>query len=129
MQSGRSAPTVEANRTCSPPRATPLPSDPTALLAFLRSPTGGVADTELARFAATGARWNWRTPVDAEGFPQIADRFELLNRLSREMLHLPADAAIRRVVDRTQMLPLGAAAFEGAQRAANLRKLRGLISG
>jgi len=99
------------------------PSDPAALLAFLRSPAGGVPDTELAEFAAAGGRWSWRTEVDASRFGWIADRFELLRSLAREIHGLPADAAVRRVVEATLLLPLNAVAFEGAQRVANLRKL------
>jgi ATP-dependent helicase/nuclease subunit A len=99
------------------------PADQAALLAFLRSPAGGVADTELKEFADGGCHWNWQTRPSPQRFPLIASRFELLRSLARETRHLPADAVVRRVVERAQLLPLGAAAFEGAQRVANLRKL------
>jgi ATP-dependent helicase/nuclease subunit A len=99
------------------------PADQAALLAFLRSPAGGVPDTELAEFAASEGCWNWRTEVDESRFGSIADRFQTLRNLAREISDLPADAAVRRVVEATLLLPLNAVAFEGAQRVANLRKL------
>jgi len=99
------------------------PADEAALLAFLRSPCGGLSDDELAAYAAAGGRWDWRTIVDASRFERIGERFGLLQSLSRETRHLPAETVVRRVVERTDMLPLGAAAFEGAQRVANMQKL------
>ena len=99
------------------------PADEAALLAFLRSPAGGVSDRELAAYAAGAGRWSWRASVDAERFGTIARAFDLVRQLYRETLDLPVDALIRRVIERTSMLPLGAAAFEGAQRVANLQKL------
>jgi len=105
-------------------RTVAQPADAPALLAFLRSPAGAVPDTELAGYAAGGGRWSYRQEdVDATRYPRIAACFALLRELACETKHLPADAVIRRVVDRTLQLPLGAAAFEGAQRVANVRKL------
>ncbi len=104
-------------------RTVSQPSDPAALLAFLRSPAGAASDTELAEYARNRGSWDWRRPVDPRRFPLIADGFERLQRISEETVGLPADAVIRRVIERTHLLPLGAAAFEGPQRVANLRKL------
>jgi len=102
------------------------PSDATALLAFLRSPAGAVPDTELTRWAAAGRRWNW-TNEDGDGLadscPRIVACLELLRELNEATRDLPPDAAVRTIVDRVQLLPLAAAAFEGAQRVANLHKL------
>ena len=47
----------------------------------------------------------------------------MLQQLQVETKNLPVDQLIRCVLERSQLLPLGAAAFEGAQRVANLRKL------
>jgi len=102
------------------------PSDATALLAFLRSAAGGVSDTELATWAAAGKRWSWRSEDGgsvAELCPRIASRFALLRDLNDETRDLPPDAAVRTIVERVLLLPLAAAAFEGAQRVANLHKL------
>jgi len=102
------------------------PSDATALLAFLRSPAGGVPDTELATWAAAGRRWNWRNENEGkttEQCPRIAACLALLRELDDDTRDLPPDAAVRTIVERVQLLPLAAAAFEGAQRVANLHKL------
>ena len=100
------------------------PADAPSLLAFLRSPAGGVSDVELADYAADSGRWDWRTrDIDAVSFPRIAACFRLMCELHEETRHLSADRLIRRVLDRIHLVPLGAAAFEGAQRVANLRKL------
>ena len=99
------------------------PADQPGLLAFLRSPAGAVTDKELAAYARERVGWNRSLDVDATRFPGIARCFALLRELDREIGGLPADAAFRRILERTMMLPLGATAFEGAQRVANLQKL------
>jgi ATP-dependent helicase/nuclease subunit A len=99
------------------------PADQTALLAFLRSPSGAIPDTDLASFGTSGGQWDWRHEIDGERYPGIAERFEFLRRLAEETHELPADAVVRRVLERTLLLPLNATAFEGPQRVANLRKL------
>jgi ATP-dependent helicase/nuclease subunit A len=104
-------------------RAVSRPADPTSLLAFLRSPAGGASDVELARYAAQGGRWSWWEEPAAERFPNIAASFRVMRDLWSETRDLPVDRFVRRVLDRTRMLPLGAAAFEGPQRVANLQKL------
>jgi len=104
------------------------PLDAPALLSFLRSPAGGVSDAELADYAATKGIWDWRRPPAAERFPRIATALERLRELSRQTKHLPADAVVRRVLEGSYLLPLGAAAFEGAQRVANLSKLAAAAS-
>jgi ATP-dependent helicase/nuclease subunit A len=104
-------------------RALARPANQPALLAYLRSPAGAVSDIELARWAGAGGRWSWRDDVDAREFPGVARAFGALRRIHDEASGLAVDALVRRVLDRTLALPLGAAAFEGAQRVANLQKL------
>ncbi len=104
-------------------RTVSQPSDPAALLAFLRSPAGAASDAELAAYARDGGGWDWRLPIDPLRFPKIAGAFDRLQRIAEESIGLPADAVVRRVIEGTHLLPLGAAAFEGPQRVANLRKL------
>jgi ATP-dependent helicase/nuclease subunit A len=99
------------------------PGNQAALLAFLRSPAGGVSDVELADYAASGGRWSFRSDVDAAAFPRLARRFAELSALERELAGSPVDTLVRRVLAATRLLPLGACAFEGAQRVVNLRKL------
>ena len=99
------------------------PWDPPALLAFLRSPAGGVPDTELAEYAGAGGEWDWRRDEAPAGCRRIARCFETLRALESDTRDLPADGVIRAAIERSRLVPLGAAAFEGAQRVANLRKL------
>ncbi len=56
-------------------------------------------------------------------FPRLARRCGMLRRLAADVAGLPVDALVRRVLDETLLVPLGAAGFEGAQRVVNLRKL------
>ncbi len=99
------------------------PADQAALLAFLRSPAAGVSDRELALYRAAGGEWDWRDDAPVEAAPRIAAAFELLRTLEREIRDLPPDEVVRRTLERTGLIPLSGAAFEGAQRVANLRKL------
>src|SRR5204863_7599185 len=91
-------------------RAVADPDDPVALLAYRRSPAGGVPDTELAAAAPVP-----RPALDA------ADRRLAALRLAAE--RLPADAAVRHVLDASGLVTLSGLAFEAAQRVANLEKL------
>jgi len=101
------------------------PADQTALLAFLRSPAGAVPDTDLAAYASAGGRWDWRSEVDGNDHRLIEQAFARMRGLAERTRDLPADAVVRHVLDETLLLPLNAAAFEGPQRVANLRKLAG----
>lgn len=104
-------------------RALVRPDDASALLAYLRAPTGAVPDSELARFARSGGRLHFRRHVDAERFPALARALETLRGIEARVRGLPADAVMRRLIAETHMMPLQAAAYEGAQRVANLQKL------
>ena len=104
-------------------RALSRPADQPSLLAYLRSPAGGVSDVELTAYAKAKGRWSWRAAPDPKRYPNIARSFEILRRLWDGADELAVDALVRRVVDRSLLMPLGAAAFEGPQRVANLQKL------
>jgi ATP-dependent helicase/nuclease subunit A len=104
-------------------KALARPSDPAALLAFLRSPVGAVPDTELTSYAAAGGRWQWREEVDAGEFPDLARAFGLLRKLDGDTRDCAADETVRHVLVDSELLTLSAAAFEGPQRVANLTKL------
>jgi len=105
-------------------RALARPSDQVALLAFLRSPAGGVPDTELARHAARGGRFDYRRgEADPRTCPTLARALALMRALDEETRHEPADQVVHRVLARTRLALVSAVAFEGAQRVANLRKL------
>ncbi|MBZ5638100.1 MAG: UvrD-helicase domain-containing protein [Acidobacteriia bacterium] len=104
-------------------RALARPSDPAALLAFLRSPAGGAPDSELLAYGTSGGPWRFSATPDPAAFPAVAGALRLLRGLAGETKGIPAEATVRRVLERTGLLPLGAFAYEGAQRVANLRKL------
>ncbi len=87
-------------------RAVADPTDQVALLAYRRSPAGGVPDTELAAGAADGGAADQR-----------------LAMLRTEAALLPVDAAVRHVLDASGLVALSGLAFEAAQRVANLEKL------
>jgi ATP-dependent helicase/nuclease subunit A len=108
-------------------RAVSRPNDQPSLLAYLRSPAGAVSDVELACYAREDGAWDWSTEPHSDRFPNLANAFRTLRDLETETRDLPADRLVRRLLDRTAMLPLGALAFEGAQRVANLQKLAAAV--
>ncbi len=94
-------------------RAVADPLDQVALLAYLRSPAGGVPDTELAARAAGG-----------EAICPTLDAAEArLAALRADAARLPVDAAVRHVLAASGLVALSGLAFEAAQRVANLEKL------
>lgn len=99
------------------------PNDGTALLAVLRSPLGGAPDTELARHAIGGGGWTLETAADPAGCPNIARTLEKLRELRDAIRSLPADRAVQVILHETDLVELNAAAYEGAQRVANLFKI------
>jgi ATP-dependent exoDNAse (exonuclease V) beta subunit len=104
-------------------RAVAHAGDAAALLAYLRSPAGGVPDDELAAFSAEGGSWHAAQRPDGRRFPSLAKALTRLRALQEQTRALPADAAVRRVLSAAGISILHACAFEGAQRVANLRKL------
>jgi ATP-dependent helicase/nuclease subunit A len=94
-------------------RAVADPDDPVALLAYRRSPAGGVPDTELTAHAAGG-----RVPL-----PALAAADVRLAALRLEAERLPVDAAVRHILDASGLVTLSGLSFEAAQRVANLEKL------
>ncbi|MDH3626064.1 MAG: UvrD-helicase domain-containing protein [Acidobacteriota bacterium] len=105
-------------------RTVACPGDQAALVAYLRSPGGGVDDTELTRFADGGGRWVWSAQhPDPKQYPTLARRFEELRTLSREMSDLTPGLAIHHALESSRLLILHGAGFEGPQRVANLRKV------
>jgi ATP-dependent helicase/nuclease subunit A len=109
-------------------RALARPGDPIALLAFLRSPAGGVPDTELSTHSGADGSWNWSEGnlPDESALPRLHRAISLMRRLASETRLLPVDGVIGHVIRNSPLLPLSAAAHEGPQRVANLRRLAGL---
>jgi ATP-dependent helicase/nuclease subunit A len=106
-------------------RAVADPADQSALLAYLRSPAGGVDDRELATHARMSGSdpWSSSTAVDHEACPSLASALAGLHRLRASIDGMPVDAAVRKVLSDSGLLPLSGLAFEAAQRVANLEKL------
>ncbi|MBL8692657.1 MAG: UvrD-helicase domain-containing protein [Planctomycetes bacterium] len=117
-------------------RAVVEPNDAVSLLAALRSAAGAVPDEQLAAFAEAhgGARaWRSTAAVDPDRFPQIARALERIRELRALAAGGSAGDVVDAILERTRLLELHAAGFDGAQRMANLRKLaeqaRGLAAG
>ena len=104
-------------------RAVANPDDEVALLAYLRSPAGGVPDTELAAHAAAGGRWGRALAADPGACPALARALTRLAALREIARTRPVDAAIREILDASGLVVLSGLAFEAAQRVANLEKL------
>ncbi len=106
-------------------RALANPSDAPAVLAVLRSALGGVADTELAAYAASAAAmataWSYvESAPDPERFPGVARTYAFLCKWYGASLRIPLDSLLSELVEEACLLPLHAAAADGAQRVANL---------
>jgi ATP-dependent helicase/nuclease subunit A len=89
-------------------RAVADPDDPIALLAYRRSPAGGVPDTELVG--------------DDPPFALAAADVRLAT-LRAQSSAMPVDAAVRHVLEASGLITLSGLAFEASQRVANLEKL------
>jgi len=110
-------------------RAVASPNDAPALLAVLRSPLGAVPDAEMHRFVEAGGRLG---PVDAgagpAAFPAEMEAPALeraLGRLEafrRAAAGRPAEDVIRMALHDTPLLALHAAAHDGPERIARLRR-------
>jgi ATP-dependent helicase/nuclease subunit A len=106
-------------------RAAANPNNPAALLAVLRSPVGGCSDEELVRLKAEGhaLRLDRAARIPATRFPNVARTMALVRNYQEEAERLPVDQALRAALDLAPFRELHAAAYQGAQRVANLRKL------
>ncbi|HEV8199149.1 MAG TPA: UvrD-helicase domain-containing protein [Candidatus Polarisedimenticolia bacterium] len=107
-------------------RAAASPNDAPALLAVLRSGLGAVPDRELQRFTAEGHRLAPREAgaslPDAQAFPALHRAFARLEAFRRQAVHLPPEEVIARALVETPMLALHAAAYDGSERVARLRR-------
>jgi ATP-dependent helicase/nuclease subunit A len=98
------------------------PDDEIASLGALRSTLGAVPDADLHAAALRHETLLWRKLVDSPVAP-VARAARELARLSALVRETPAADAVERLVEASLLLPISAAARDGEQRTANLRKL------
>src|SRR5262249_54849872 len=102
------------------------PNDGPALLAILRSPLGAVPDWEMMQFAAAGGSLvpseDAALPPDAKGHPALAPALARMAAFRRGIAGLSPGAVSRRALSETLLLPLHAAAHDGPERVARLRR-------
>ena len=112
-------------------RALAHPTDAPSVLGVLRSPLGAVPDEELARYAASeGARWCYtETAPDAARFPGVAAGFAWLRSWYERAQRVPGDRLVADLLEESALLPVHAAAPDGASRASILRLLSSRIAG
>ncbi len=104
------------------------PEDGLALVAVLRSSVGAVPDAELLAHVEAGGTWSIDAEADARRTPRIARAFAWLRALRDESAARAAEDVVALVLERTRLLEVHAAGFDGAQRVANLRKLGALAA-
>ncbi|HEU4402623.1 MAG TPA: UvrD-helicase domain-containing protein [Candidatus Polarisedimenticolia bacterium] len=116
-------------------RAAANPNDGASVLAVMRSPLGAATDAELARFVAGGGRLDrgdgglddhtagGGAPGAPDPFPNVRRAFALLDTFRKRLAGRSPDEAIRSALADTPLSLIHAAAFDGAQRLLNLRKL------
>jgi ATP-dependent helicase/nuclease subunit A len=107
-------------------RAAASPSDPVALIGYLRSPMAAVPDRELQLFATelkrSGRSWALSERPAARECPRLAAALEQLRDFAARRLAEPIDRLARAALDEIPLRLAMAASYEGAQRAANLEK-------
>jgi ATP-dependent helicase/nuclease subunit A len=107
-------------------RAACSPNDGPALLAILRSPLGAVPDREMQRFAAEGGALvpdeRGAPAADPERHPALARALDRVAVFRRGAAGLSPDKVIRKALEETLLGPLHAAAHDGPERIARLRR-------
>ena len=98
------------------------PYDRSALVGLLRSPVGGLKDTEiyqLHRHRLLDYRRVelWEEGAKKEFGPLIKDLYEILNKLHAETRKLPVGEAVARVFAKLPVKILAARSFNGEQAA------------
>ena len=105
--------------------------DPIALVAALRSPLFGVADTLLYDFRRHGGRLSYRSEIPAE-LPEddaayFRDAFDRLQTYSSWLQRMPMAAAIERIAADLGLIARACAAEEGDVHAGSLLKAIDLL--
>lgn len=103
-------------------RAIDDPLDKVALVAALRSGALGCSDEEIYMHVATEHPLDYRVPTN--GSPDsVVDAFELLRDLNDYRSRVSLAQLVRTVLERTRLVEIALAGWDGQQAAANLVKL------
>ncbi len=100
------------------------PNDRMALVGVLRSPVGGLPDTDILRLHREGRLHYRKAKDDAELAPTLRALYGMLDRLHALAFRLPVGAAVTRIFDETGIALLAASATHREQALANLEKIR-----
>jgi len=103
-------------------RAVDDPLDQVALLAALRSAALGCSDEEIYLHVAAGGRLDYRAPA-GESPAAVADALALLRDLNDLRSRVSLAQLVRAVLERTRLVEIALAGWDGQQSAANLVKL------
>ena len=109
-------------------RAVSEPRDQVALLAVLRSTFGAVTDREILAYRAAGGAMRIGAEPAVAGHERVVEVIGRIAELSRAVVDLPVGAAVRRVAAAARLLEIHAAAGDGAQRVANLKRIVALAA-
>ena len=102
-------------------RALARPEDPIALLAVLRSPLFGIADTLLYEWKEAGGRFEIRrSEADDPPIAEVIAPLEQLVSCIHLLRQLPLIAAVEQIANRLGLTSCAASARDGATRAGGL---------
>jgi ATP-dependent helicase/nuclease subunit A len=102
------------------------PTDPSLLVAVLRSSMFGFSDEELAQFVSEGGRFDAlhaKVPATVPSADRFVAAFATVRRLYTDAAELSPAALLHKLYSSTHLIPLFAVRPHGAQRVANLLKL------
>ncbi|MFQ5849035.1 MAG: UvrD-helicase domain-containing protein [Candidatus Binatia bacterium] len=110
-------------------RAVENPCDRTALVGVLRSPVGGLKDTEIYHLHRRDLldyrnAWRFKGAVKKKSNSLVKDLYETLNELHAETRKLPVGEAISYIFARLPIRILAAHSINGEQAVANLEKVQ-----
>ncbi len=105
------------------------PHDRSALVGVLRSPVGGLKDSEIYHLHREGlldyaSITTGKKSTKKKLVALVKDIYEILHRLHLETQRLPVGEAVNRVFSSLPITMLAAHSFNGEQAVANLEKVR-----
>lgn len=109
------------------------PDNPVALVAALRSELFGISDEQLYAFRRAGGRFDFRLKMpeglDADAREALGDTYGRLGRYAAWLHHMPAVAAIERIVADAGLAVAGSLTDDGQARAGAVAKTIELLRG